>query len=704
MNLEFQEITIRNFLSFGNIPQTLSLNDKSYQVIIGLNKDKSDSTSDRNGCGKSTIFEAIHYALFGHSIGNKVNLGNLINNINKKNMVVTLKFKKDDILYEITRGRSPNILCLLKNGENILSDESQGDSRETQKEIESIIGMNEDIYNQIICLSCKVPTFLDQTSSNQKSIIEKILGIDVISTKIDLLKSLIKDTKNEFNNEQFKINTVKSQNKNLEDSINKQIENMNFAKEKWINDINNDINITKNKIDDLNKIDIEKEKENFQLLETYLMQEGVNQQNQQLKDSLNKQIQEKEIFIKNYQVRISELLKYDFVIERQNILYNEQLNKERIAYDIEENKYKTVKTFKEQNLDYNFKRVAKEIEQKEKELANIKENICPTCGQPMGVDEIDKLKEHKREEISQLQKELHKIDMEILESNHTISSFVPKKFEFKPISFNNMSSLLEKENELNQLKLQLENIVKERNDLIEQEKKIVIIDLGIKPQTHYSNIQEALQHQAILESLEITLNSLQKQLLTNPFEQQEKSIEEMKKNILNVDETKLKELQDNIILQETLLKLLNSPSSFIRKTILDKSLNFLNSKIMEYLEALGSLHVITFNNDMSISISYMGVEYGYVSSGEMGRISTALTLAFRDVWEILNNCSVNLLAIDELIDRQGLDTSGVELMVSELKRKENKNVMLVTHNEVLINQATDLLTLIKEHNFTTITK
>lgn len=704
MNLEFQEITIRNFLSFGNIPQTLSLNDKSYQVIIGLNKDKSDSTSDRNGCGKSTIFEAIHYALFGRSIGNKVNLGNLINNINKKNMVVTLKFKKDDILYEITRGRSPNILCLLKNEENILSDESQGDSRETQKEIESIIGMNEDIYNQIICLSCKVPTFLDQTSSNQKSIIEKILGIDVISTKIDLLKSLIKDTKNEFNNEQFKINTVKSQNKNLEDSINKQIENMNFAKEKWINDINNDINITKNKIDNLNKIDIEKEKENFQLLETYLMQEGVNQQNQQLKDSLNKQIQEKEIFIKNYQIRISELLKYDFVIERQNILYNEQLNKERIAYDIEENKYKTVKTFKEQNLDYNFKRVAKEIEQKEKELANIKENICPTCGQPMGVDEIDKLKEHKREEISQLQKELHKIDMEILESNHTISSFVPKKFEFKPISFNNMSSLLEKENELNQLKLQLENVVKERNDLIEQEKKIVIIDLGIKPQTHYSNIQEALQHQAILESLGITLNSLQKQLLTNPFEQQEKSIEEMKKNILNVDETKLKELQDNIILQETLLKLLNSPSSFIRKTILDKSLNFLNSKIMEYLEALGSLHVITFNNDMSISISYMGVEYGYVSSGEMGRISTALTLAFRDVWEILNNCSVNLLAIDELIDRQGLDTSGVELMVSELKRKENKNVMLVTHNEVLINQATDLLTLIKEHNFTTITK
>jgi ABC-type lipoprotein export system ATPase subunit len=100
----------------------------------------------------------------------------------------------------------------------------------------------------------------------------------------------------------------------------------------------------------------------------------------------------------------------------------------------------------------------------------------------------------------------------------------------------------------------------------------------------------------------------------------------------------------------------------------------------------------------------MGVEYGYVSSGEMGRISTALTLAFRDVWETLNNCSINLLAMDEVIDRIGLDTSGVEMMVNNLKSKQDKNVMLVTHNEVLINQAPELLTLIKEDGFTEVVR
>lgn len=702
MNLEFQEITIRNFLSFGNAPQTLPLNDKKYQVVIGYNRDKSDSASDRNGVGKSTVFEAIHYALFGRSIGNKVTLGNLINNINKKNMVVTLKFKKDDVSYEITRGRSPNILTLLRNGENVLSDESQGDSRETQAEIERIIGMNEDIYNQIVCLSCKVPVFLDQTTSNQKAIIEKILGIDVISKKIESLKALIKETKNEFNNEQFRVNTIKSQNEALVLSINKQIEDMNLAKQKWLDNINLGINTTKNGIKYLEQIDIEKEMENFKLLENYLTQEGVNFQNQQLKSSLEKKIYDSNININTYQSRISLLSSYDFETEKANFAYNESLQPEMMKYWQEENHIKSLKTFKEQNLDYNFARVSNEIKQKESELENIKEDICPTCGQPMGIEEVNKLKEVKREEIKKLQEELHKIDMEIIETNHIIQSFVPKTFEQKSTHHTSMVELLKDESELSMLK---EKLAFEMSNKEADEKawnEIVIVDLGERPQTHYKTLQEIMNHQSMLQSHYATLQSYEEQLKTNPFEQQEQSIEEMKKNILDVDESNLKKLQDEMILQDTLLKLLNSPSSFVRKTILDKSLEFLNTRIMEYLESLGSLHVIKFNNDMTINITYMGIEYGYVSSGEMGRISTALTLAFRDVWETLNNCQINLLAIDEVIDRIGLDTSGVEMMVSELKSKDNKNIMLVTHNEVLINQAPELLTLIKEHNFTSI--
>lgn len=699
MKIVLKELTIRNFLSFGNVSQTIKLDSDSFRIITGQNKDKSDNEEDKNGVGKSSIQLAIHYALFGKSTGNRIVLGQMINNINKKNMLVSLKFDKDDIHYEIIRGRSPNVLKLLRNGENII-DESQGDSRETQKDIEKIIGFDDDLYNQLFNLTCLVPLFLSQNTSSQKAILEKILGIDIISKKIVLLKDMIKSSKNDLNNEVFKYNTIKQQNDNLTASIEKQTIDMNNAKKKWLSDIQSQIIDIKQKIESMSKIDIQEEIKNFQLLEEYLKQEGVNLQNQQLIISLNNQIKQKEILIQNYQLRIDNLLRYDFDTERQNILYNEQLNKEKMAYDIEENQYRTLKTFKEQNLDYNFQKISKEIERKKNELANIKENICPTCGQPINVEDFNKLKESKKEEINHLQEELHKIDMEILNATHIISSFVPKKFEFKAVSFNDLNSLLEKENEIKQLKQQMDNIVKEKNDLIEQAKNVVIIDLGNRPTTHYKEYSQALQHQAVLNSLQESLQRLEITEKTNPFEQQEKSIEEMKKNMMVLDDSEVKRLEKSILYQETLLKLLNNPSSFIRKTILDKSLEYLNSRIKHYLEQMGSMHLITFNNDMSITISKMGVEYGYISSGEEGRVSMALTFAFRDVWESLNNCNVNLWFFDEVIDRLGLDDAGVDLLVDMIKSKKDKNVLMVTHNGRLINQTNNIIKLVKENDFT----
>ena len=96
----------------------------------------------------------------------------------------------------------------------------------------------------------------------------------------------------------------------------------------------------------------------------------------------------------------------------------------------------------------------------------------------------------------------------------------------------------------------------------------------------------------------------------------------------------------------------------------------------------------------------MGVEYGYISSGEEGRVSMALTFAFRDVWESLNNCNVNLWFFDEVIDRLGLDDAGVDLLVDMIKSKKDKNVLMVTHNGRLINQTNNIIELIKENDFT----
>ena len=117
---------------------------------------------------------------------------------------------------------------------------------------------------------------------------------------------------------------------------------------------------------------------------------------------------------------------------------------------------------------------------------------------------------------------------------------------------------------------------------------------------------------------------------------------------------------------------------------------------------LGSTDIVSFNSDMSMTITRLGLEYGYVSTGEEGRISFALMMAFRDVWESLNNCSINLLTFDEIIDRIGLDTAGVSCAVKAIKEKNDKNVFIVSHNDTLIAQTNDVIKLVKRHGFTNI--
>lgn len=701
MNLTFKEITLRNFLSFGNIEQKLKLDEKDFRIITGKNLDKSNTDLDKNGTGKTTIFQAIHFALFGKSIGNKVTLPNLINNINKKCMEVSILFEKNGIEYKIERGRNPTYLKFYKNNEEI-TDESLGDSRDTQDIINQVIGMNEDVFTQIVLISCSVPMFLDQTTSNQKAIIEKILGVDIISDKINNLKSLIKDTKNNINNETFKYNTIKNQNDTILNSMNQQMEDMANAKLNRINNINHQIEKLEKQYNQLSSIDIDEEMNNFKLLEQYNIKLENNNKNILLKQELEKKINHFNTEINKFEQALDILTKIDFTQEKQNHTYNSSLSVEIEKYKAEENLNK----LNEKNLKLendNLNKLNEKIKLKENEINNFNPDVCPTCKQTL-LDKsvIETFKDKLNLELNELKEQYHQLDLKILDLVHEVSSFTPKTFELKKTIYNSIEETLQQENSKTSISELLKKDYQYRQETLDKLETIVIEDIGIKPTLFYKTLDEITNHKSIMSSLKIQIDNLKQQLIENPFEQQERTIESMRDSLIPLDDTLVNNLTSENKHQETLLKLLNSPSSFIRKTILDKSLEFLNDKISYYLASLGSLHEVYFNNDMTLTITSMGVEYGYVSSGEMGRISIALTLAFRDVWESLNNCYINLLSIDEIIDRSGLDTSGIELMLLNLKKKSNKNILLVTHNDSIISQTNNIITVVKENGFSEI--
>ena len=169
--LNLNGLTIKNFMSIGNVTQSINFSSNDLVLVLGENLDLGGN-DNRNGVGKSTIVNALSYALFGSALTN-IKKDNLINKTNMKNMLVTLTFEVDGINYTIERGRKPGIFKFIKDGveKDMGEDESQGEGRFTQLEIERIIGISHDMFKHVVALNTYVEPFLALRSNDQRAII-----------------------------------------------------------------------------------------------------------------------------------------------------------------------------------------------------------------------------------------------------------------------------------------------------------------------------------------------------------------------------------------------------------------------------------------------------------------------------------------------------------------------------------------------------
>lgn len=173
--IRFKTLTYKNFQSVGNHQITISLDSSSTTMIYG-----------KNGRGKSTVLEALSYGLFGKPL-KKVTLSGLINNTNKKNLLVTVEFEKHGIQYKVVRGQKPSILELWVSDE--LVDQS-ANARDYQSKIEYILGMDHKLFSQVIVLNKEryVP-FMEQSAADRRKVVEDILDISVFGTMSEIAKA-----------------------------------------------------------------------------------------------------------------------------------------------------------------------------------------------------------------------------------------------------------------------------------------------------------------------------------------------------------------------------------------------------------------------------------------------------------------------------------------------------------------------------------
>lgn len=253
---KIKDLTVKNFMSVGNATQAVNFDRRDLTLVLGENMDLGgDDSGARNGTGKTTIINALSFALYGNALTN-IKKDNLINKTNSKGMLVTIDFQKDGIDYRIERGRKPNIMKFFVSGnEKEITDDAQGDSRETQAEIERMLGMSHDMFKHIVALNTYTEPFLALKANDQRVIIEQLLGITMLSEKAEALKDQVKSTKDAITQEEYRIKAVNDANKRIEE----QIENLKKRQKMWINKHDQDLENLLAAYDQLAEIDIESE-------------------------------------------------------------------------------------------------------------------------------------------------------------------------------------------------------------------------------------------------------------------------------------------------------------------------------------------------------------------------------------------------------------------------------------------------------------
>jgi len=254
--LTIKNITMKNFMSVGNVTQSINFENKSLVLVLGENLDLGGH-DQRNGVGKSTIINALSYAFYGNALTN-IRRDNLVNKTNGKQMMVTLDFEKDGVEYTIERGRKPNKFSFILEGQdsgNEDTDEAQGDSRVTQQELERVLGISHTMFKNVVALNTYSEPFLAMKAADQRDMIEQLLGITQLSEKAEVLKERLKATRESIREEEVRIETIKGSNKRIEDNI-KSLELKSAA---WEKTQANTIAETKEAIATLEHLDIDVE-------------------------------------------------------------------------------------------------------------------------------------------------------------------------------------------------------------------------------------------------------------------------------------------------------------------------------------------------------------------------------------------------------------------------------------------------------------
>lgn len=631
MNIRFNSIDIENFRSIEKA--FVELENQGTVIVKGVNEYEDKATS--NGSGKSSVFEAIIFALFEEtSSGEK----DVANRIIDNGYSITLKFEVDNDKYIINRQCSKNgktSVVVNKNGLDI----SARNKTDTNKIILQILGINKAIFLDSVFLSQNANTNLASlTPTARKERLEILTNTDFM---INNFKEKLKEKQTEYEAEcvsnQLKINKL---NGNKETNLKQQA------------DLQLKINEAKQELERLKQLG------NIQEIDEQLnLKENVEM------STFDKQIEETDKMIQDKEQEIEDLRK----LGEDNLNKKDELDRQKQEKLNEWNKVDKEIQTRQQTIQFteqDNKRLDKEIDKIRKS------DKCPTCGRKYDdaneehiQKAIQELEDAKQENNKQIESIKQEIEYHITQRNQIEEDGKKQAVEITKVS----AEIEEHRNKVNEKELERRSLNSKKQEILDNKNKC----------------QKEID----------TLKSKKEQILktqTGNIEEFEEMIKKIVSDIEIID-AQLKEAEDLYNKYNDYVSVVKNSIQLVTKEfrtyLLQNSLQYLNKLLAQYSSQLFSneTDVIRIEeDDTKLNIKLGNATYESLSGGEKTRVNIALLLAQKSLANIIGNISCNIIILDEILgycDSQA-EENVINLLTQELESLES--IYMVSHKEIPI--------------------
>lgn len=656
----FKRVSFENFMTYQNA--SVSLENRGLMLIEGIND--TNDTFKSNGAGKTTIAEAIVYAIYGSTLRDS-KADDVINRQVGKGTKVVLELEKDGQPFRIERYRKHGTY---KNGVRIF----MGDKNITEKsatdnnnKILDIIGIDFSTFvNSILYGQGDLPMFTTATDKGKKEILENVTGIAIYQEAQAVAKDKLKEVNNEID-----LLAPKRQ------EYQRQLESIQQREDQ----AQQDYQITADRI-------VENEGHLVTLREASSNHDAVVEAN-------NKNLEDNKLVlteqIPGYEERIQEALgelnslapvTADSITEEETT----ELRTYEAKVKVLNSKYDE-KVFRARMLADNIRDFQMS-------------DTCPTCGGPVDITHLEKHKtemivEHEEllKEVDRLKPQVEAINKDLKEKQAVMDA---KKSAVNNADYEYRLAVSEKNQKVDRLQRELDTL---RNQVAQIDRDIAT-NLGANPYTN--QIQSVEQ---VLKALKEVPKPVK---LTSEREEVNKNIEQLRES-----EEPLRERKEQ--LEQAVVMFSNKG---IRSVVLDTVTPFLNTQANKYLSTLsGGVLSVLFTTqeetqsgsvvdkfDISITNNGEVCSYKENSGGERRRIDLAISFAIQDLLQSKAEVKTNIAVYDECFD--GLDEIGSENVIEILKEREKEigTIFVITHNAVLKPLFENTMTVVKDGEFSRI--